>query len=309
MSQGVGRRDFLRAAFGSLGFWALAGCGGGGGSGTTPQSSAAGAPAANTSGAMFPLADAMSSIRARPETFLSTYGALGGTTASSAHVRSQLGAPFASLSDAGALSVFATAVAFASASQGSNSIDPLTGTMRQILSASQLACGHFCKLTTLLTLLGHPELIPPDATPGSSPKPTLHFLVWYENVPMKTGVHSQLIVANVLDNAYLLLDPMYGYAVRIPFVGAGPQADLTVIENAATMLQTPVGQSNLALLDPAGTAGLSQMVQVVIGGGLGPQYIYHDVLYGSEAWDNQIAQVFNSMGATQAPALYRPLPH
>jgi len=308
MSQDVGRRDFLRAAFGSIGFWALAGCGGG--DSTTPESSAAAAGlAANTSGAMFPLASALANIRARPETFLSSYGALGGTTSSNAHVRSQLGTPFASLNDAGSMSVFASAVAFASAAQGNNSIDPLTATMRQILSSAQLACGHFCKLTTLLTLLGHPGLIPPDATPGGSPKPTLHFLVWYENVPMPTGVHSQLILANVLENAYLLLDPMYGYAVRIPFVGAGPQADLTVIENAATMLQTPVGQSNLALLDPAGTAGLSQMVQVVIGGGLGPQYIYHDVLYGSEAWDNQIGQVFNSMGATNAPALYRPLPH
>ena len=299
MSQGEGRRDFLRAAFGTVGFWALAGCGGG--SSSAPQNSAA--AAADTSGAMFPLAaGALDAIRARPETFLTRYTALGGSTSSSAHVQKTLGASFASLTDAGCMAAFASAVAFASAPQGVPALNPLTATLRQILSsAAPLACGHFCKLASLLVLLGYPELTPPDAPDGSPAKPTLHFLVWYENVPLQTGVHSQLVVANVLNNAYLLLDPMYGFAVRIPFVGAGPQPDLTVIENAATLLQTPVGRDNLALLDPAGTAAQPQMLSVIVGGGLGPQYIYHDVLYGSEAWDNQISQVFSSMGATTMP--------
>jgi len=296
MSQSPGRREFLRTASGALGFWALAGCGGG--SNTQNSTVATTGGLADTTGSKLSVSAAtLAGIRARPESFLSYYGALGGSGSSSAYVQSKLPASFASLTDAGSMVVFASTVAFACAPAGATSLAPMTATLGQLLANANLTCGHYCKLATLLALLGHPELIPPDMPPGSPAQPTLHFLVWQENVPLKTGAHSQLVVTNALDNAYLLVDPMYGYAVRIPFVGAGPQADLIVVENAATLLQTPVGQDNLALLDPAGTAGLSQMLSVMTGGQLGPQYVYNDSIYGSYGWDKQISQVFNSMGA------------
>jgi len=147
----------------------------------------------------------------------------------------------------------------------------------------------------MLSLLGHPELIPPDADTASPPKPTVHFLVWLDTVPLNTGFHGQLVITNVLTDAYLLLDPTYGYALRIPFVGAGPQAALTVIENAATMLQTPIAQQNLAVLDPNGTASKPDMFQTLLSGALGPQYIEHDSIYGSEGWDIRIAQIFDTL--------------
>jgi hypothetical protein len=246
---------------------------------------------------MFPIsASTLTEIRARPEAFLKAYAALGGGMDPAAAVRSKLGAPFASLSDAGCMLVYAGAVAFSCAPVGATPLHPLPATLQQLLSSQALACGHYCKLTTLLSLLGHPELIPPDAAAGTPAKPTVHFVIWLTSVPLNTGVHSQLILSNVLPDAYLLVDPMYGYTLKIPFVGSGPQASLTVIENAATMMQTPIAPDNLAQVDPAGTASESQMLQTVISGVMGPQWIQHDALYGSEGWDTQIAGVFATMG-------------
>lgn len=238
----------------------------------------------------------LAGIIARPETFLSTYQKLGGTTSSAAYVQSQLGASFVTLTDAGCMATFASVVAYNTAPLGTTTLAPLTATLQQLLTSQALTCGHYCKLNTLLTLLGNPQLIPPDAAAGTPDKASIHFLVWLDTVPLNTGFHSQLILTNVLDSAYLLLDPTYAYALRIPYVGAGPQANLSVIENAATMLQTPIPQANLAVLDPQGAVSNPQMLQTVISGALGPQYIYHDSLYGSEAWDARIAQTFDSMG-------------
>jgi hypothetical protein len=308
MSQGRDRRAFLRAALGSAGLWALAGCGGG--EDTAQSSSTAGFDNTSLVGTpKLPLsATTLAGIRARPESFLSAYSALGGSGSSAAAVvQSLLGASFGSLSDAGCMATFATLAAFECAPNGDSLFDPLPATMRDLLSSPWLACGHYCKLTTLLSLLGHPELIPPDAPAGTPAKPTVHVLVWLEQVPLHTGVHAQLIVANVLNEAYLLLDPTYAYALRIPFVGAGPQPGLTVVENATSMLQTPITADNLAVLDPAGTSAVPQMLSVITGGALGPQYVYHDALYGCEGWDARLSQIFDSMGLTaldlQAPQL------
>jgi hypothetical protein len=301
MWQTKDRRDFLRTTLGALGFWTLAGCGGGGGSGADTGASLA--PDATAGAAALPVSPInLASIRERPENFLTVYGALGGSASSAAHVQSRLGTAFASLTDAGAMATYAAAVAYQSAPYGSTALAPLDATMGQLLNSQALACGHYCKLTAMLSLLGHPELIPPDAAAGSAAKPTVHVLVWWVDVPLNDGVHSQLVVTNVLDDAYLLLDPTYGYALRIPFVGAGPQASLTVIENAATMMQTPMAQDDLAVLASGGIPLTSTMVQTVLSGALGPQYIYHDADYGSEGWDTRIAQVLDSLGSAVAAA-------
>jgi hypothetical protein len=238
----------------------------------------------------------LSTLVVRPETFLVAYGAIGGSTSSATYIRSQLGAPFSSLSDAGCMAIFAVTVAFNAAPAGSTTLDPLAATLQQLLSAPALASAHFCKLATLLSLLGSPALIPPDAAHGSPPKATIHPLVWLEDVPLNTAVHSQIVISNVLNEAYLLLDPMYAYALRIPFVGAGPQGGKSDIENAALMMQTPIAPENLAVLDPAGTASVPEMLQTVISGTLGPQYLELTTTEGSENWDTQIARVFDNMG-------------
>lgn len=300
------RRAFLRTALGSMGFLALAGCGGG--SGGSSSSVPSFSRAADSTTALALSSATLRSIRARPELFLSAYDAFGGigSGASAAYVQSRLGASFAGMSDAGCLATFAALVAFECAPAGTNPIDNQTATMRQLLYSGALNCGHYCKLTTLLTLLGHPEVIPPDAPVGAAPQPTLHFLIWLQNVPLMTGLHSQLIISNALEDAYLLLDPMYAFALRIPFVGSGPQASLTVVENAVAMMQTPIPPNNLAVLDPAGLATLPNAQSVLTSGTLGPQYIYHDSIYGCEGWDTVIAQIFNGMGLTASAPLRIP---
>jgi hypothetical protein len=297
MSQGRDRRAFLRGALGSVGLWALAGCGGGNDAQSSGTAGVAHIPLA--SDPKLPLsATTLGGIRARPQSFLTAYSALGAGGSSAAAVRSLLGASFASMSDAGCMATFATLVAFECAPNGDPTVAPLTATFGALLSSPWLACGHYCKLTTLFSLLGHPELIPPDAAAGAPDKPTVHFLVWLPNVPLDTGVHAQLIVTNVLDDAYLLLDPTYAYALRVPFPAAGPQPDLTVADNTASMLQTPIAADNLSVLDPAGTSAAPQMLSVLTSGALGPQYVYHDALYGCEGWDTTIAQIFDGMGLT-----------
>jgi hypothetical protein len=292
------RRDFLRTAAAALGYLTLGGCGGSG--------SDSGASSACTV-ANYKIADitvlnkfsvpaaSLASIRARPETFLTAYSALGGLSSSGAFMRSKLGSAFASLTDTGCMAMYGTLVSYNSAPVGCTPLAPIPATMQQLLASSALACGHFCKLTTLFSLLGHPELIPPDEDSGSPPKATAHFIAWLENVPLNTGFHSQLILTNVLDSAYLLLDPTYAYALRVPFVGSGPQASLTAIENAATMLQTPIAQENLVVLNSNGTATVPDMLTTVRSGALGPQYIEHDSIYGSEGWDTRISKVFDTL--------------
>jgi hypothetical protein len=247
---------------------------------------------------MFPVpASTLASIVARPESFLSTYQALAvGSTSARAYVQSQLGSQFSTLTDTGAIATFATVIAFNAAPLGATSVDPMNATLKELLTAQSLVCGHYCKLATLLALLGNPELIPTGAGQTSSTKPDLNFLVWQDTVPLNTGFHAQLLLTGVLDGAYLLLDPTYGYATRIPFTGSGPQAGLTTVENAATLLQTAIDQSNLAVLDPNRTSSTPQMLTTLLSGALGPQYIYHDSIYGCEGWDARIAQIFDNFG-------------
>jgi hypothetical protein len=296
MSYSLDRRAFLRGALGSLGLPTLAGCGGGGAgggsSGDGTSSEVIQEPSQFAEQLLAAPASLVTSIKSQPLNFLSAYAALNGGASPSAFVQSKLGTAFAGLSDAGSMAAYASLVAFSCAQLGSTTLAPLPATMSELLSAPAMACGHFCKLTTMLTLLGHPEVVPPDT---GADAPTLHFLVWLQNVPLQTGVHSQLIITNVLENAYLLLDPTYGYALRIPYPAAGPSASLTAIENAATMLATPIAAQNLAVLDPAGTANVPAMTQTVLSGALGPQYVYHDSIYGSEGWDTRISQIFQNM--------------
>lgn len=168
--------------------------------------------------------------------------------------------------------------------------------LRQLLQATALTCGHFCKLATLLSLLARATLSPPNLGNVANTSPaTIHFLVWLDTVPLNTGYHSQLILSNALTNAYLLLDPLYSFALAIPYSASGPQAGLTDIENAATFLMQPINAQNLVQLDLGGTASNPNVPQVMISGGLGPQYIYHDSIYGSEGWDTRISQIVGNM--------------
>jgi hypothetical protein len=306
MSQGRDRRDFLWTALNTAGLLTLAGCGGGGGGSQTPAppaplATASVVPTAGTSLLVPITASTIAAIRERPERFLDAYAAVGGSTPSADYLRSKLGQAFTTLTDAGCMAAFASMVAFSCAAQGDPVVAPMTATLGQLLSSPALTCGHFCKLATLLSLLGHPELIPPDADAGDPPKATLHFMVWIADVPLGTGLHSQLVLANLLQDAYVLLDPMYAFALRIPYVGAGPQADLTVIENAAVMLQSPISLDNLTMFNPAASAALPQLLPATTGGALGPQYILHDALYGAEGWDARIAQIFSAMGTLVLP--------
>jgi len=240
-------------------------------------------------------ADVLAAIVARPEKFLTAYSSLGGGTDAAAYVRSQLGGPFAALQDAGCLATFATVVSYNAVPAGTSPLDPTAATLHELLTAPALAAQHRCRLSALLSLLGNPVLIPPELPAGSKPKATLHFLAWLSTVPLNTGPHTQLVIANVFDQAYLLLDPQYAYALRIPFVGAGPQSSLTLAENVATMMQTPLPPDNLALLDPAATDTVPQMLQVLLSGALGPQFVDKGATTGADFWDNNIAQVVNTM--------------
>jgi hypothetical protein len=302
------RREFLQITLGTLGSWTLAGCGAGSSPGNAPSTAATIAAGTADTTSTFPTPRSaatftslfptyqLARIRERPESFLSTYNSLGTGMSGAEYLRSKLSASFSSLSDTGCMAMFASKVAFDCAPEGDSVLDPQAATLHQLLTSQRLTCGHYCKLATLLTLLGHPELTPPDPATGTVARPRLHFVVWLDNVPFGTGFHSQLILANVLPNAYLLLDPMYGLAVRIPFVGAGPQASLTVIENAVTMMQTPIASENLVVLDPTGPSSLLELMPALLNGTVGPEYIYHDSVNGSEGWDARIEQIFENFG-------------
>jgi len=240
-------------------------------------------------------AGALPNIVARPEAFLATYAALavGGSTPT-AYVQSELSSAFSALADPGCIATFAIVVAFNAASSGATTLDPTSATLNQLLTASTLAAQHYCKLATLLSLLADPWLLPPDLDTTGAAKPTMHFLTWLPNVPLNTGAHCQLVVFDVLESAYLLLDPMYAYALRIPYVGSGPQSGLSVVENAARFLQTPNVAQNLAILDPSGTAAVPQMLTTLLSGALGPQYIDDGSTNGTSAWDSLIGQTFEN---------------
>ena len=241
-------------------------------------------------------AETRAAIIARPEAFLAAYNAVGGGSPTATVVRSQLGAPFASLTDAGCMATFASLVAFGIAPMGTNANAPMSVTLGELLNSQALTYLDFCKLSALLSLIGSPGLVPADVAGGAPAEASTHFLLWLADVPLGTGVHAQLVVANVLDKAYLLLDPTYAFALRIPFSSAGPDPGLTVVENAATMMQTPIAAQNLAVLDPAGTAAMPQLLTAATNGALGPQYIDHDVSSGSEGWDNHFARSWANMG-------------
>lgn len=240
-------------------------------------------------------ADALAAIVARPETFLPTYRALGGSAGPDSYVRAALGAPFASLLDVGCVATFASAVAHDAAPAGTPTLDPLTATLHDLLTADALGASHFCKLSALLTLLANPGSIPPGAGAGNPPKATLHFLVWLDTVPLGSGAHTQLLVTNVLPNAYLLLDPLYAFALRIPFSGAGPQSGVGAAVNVATMMQTPIAPTNLVVLDPAATAAVPQVLPTVVSGAMGPQYLDTTPTAGCTFWDGQIGQIIDNL--------------
>jgi hypothetical protein len=297
------RRAFIRQALASMSASALAGCGAGhttGTTGTTGTQLGAAMSAAPTIPSTFAVsAEAMASIAARPENFLIEYQALGGgsRTAAASTLRKALGSSFTTLTDTGCLAVYAAIVAASAAPVGDPGFPPMDASLRRLLHAPELACGHYCKLAVLLALLGRATLSPPDlgADSGSLPG-TVNFLVWLDTVPLNTGYHSQLVVSNVLTNAWLLLDPLYGFALAIPFGSPGPQSGLTAIENAATSLMEPIKAQNLVQFNDTNLGSNPTITQLITSGDLGPQYIYHDSIYGSEGWDTRIAQVIGNLG-------------
>lgn len=236
---------------------------------------------------------ALAQIIARPETFPAVYSGLGAGTGAAGYVQAQLGTAFAALPDAACAATFAAAVAFDVAPAGTTTLDPLSATLHDLLTAQTLAAVHFCKLSALLAIVANPALVPPRLPAGSPTKATVHFVVWLDTAPLNTGAHTQLVISNVLDNAYLLLDPTYAFALRIPFVGSGPQSHLTLANNVASMMQVPIAQTNLARLDDAPGTSAAAVTLAMISGTLGPQYLDHD---SSSSWDARIAQVLENLG-------------
>ena len=64
---------------------------------------------------------------------------------------------------------------------------------------------------------------------------------------------------------------------------------------AATWPREEPLDERLLVLDPDGIATNPKTYQIVLGGQLGPGYIYHDSIYGSEGWDSRIAAIFTSL--------------
>lgn len=295
------RRSFIRQALASVSVSALAGCGAGQGTGraTGTQLAPALSAAPLIPSTLAVSAQAMASIAARPENFLIEYQILGGgsRTAAASALRKAMGPSFTTLTDTGCLAVYAAMVAASAAPVGDPGFPPMDASLTQLLQATALSCGHYCKLATLLALLGRATLSPPDLLASSTSLPgTVHFLVWLDTVPLNTGYHSQLVVSNVLTNAWLLLDPLYGFAMALPFGSSGPQSGLTDIENAATSLTEPVSAQGLVQFNDTNLGSNPTITQLMTSGVLGPQYIYHDSIYGSEGWDTRIAQVIGNLG-------------
>jgi hypothetical protein len=252
----------------------------------------------NVQGPLLPVSSAdVAAVVARPEKILAKYQALAPGASADAYVRGALGANFASLASAGCFASYAAQFAGSAVPEGFSSLAPQTASLEQLLTDTALGCGHYCKLAMLLTLLGYPGVIPPDASGGDPPKPTMHFAVWVPAATINIGYHSQLVLSNVLDNAYLLLDPMYAFAMRLPYAGAYPMASHTVLENAAALLQTPSATADFVDLWPANTVvKRSQVVTAMMSGTMGPAYIYNsDPQYGADGWDRVMAGVIANM--------------
>jgi hypothetical protein len=233
-------------------------------------------------------------IRATPSSFLSIYKALDPADPEG-YVRRLLGPAYAALAAPGCLATFAAVIAFNAAPQGDADVDPLPATLGQLLASPALACGHSCKLTVLLSVLGYPGILPPDAPAGAPAKPTVHMLVWLPNNPLNTGVHSQLVLANVFNDAYLLIDPLYAYVLRVPFGGVTPDPAQQVIVNAANLLATPAARGQCVIFGD-GVQGQAQVVAAMTRGQMNASFVYHDALYGSEGWDIALSQIVTHMG-------------
>lgn len=286
----------------SVALGALAGCGGGSNAtapgGTTSLTDSTALSPTSTSpktvSLAHPTAADLDSIRATPSTFLDVYAALGTDPASV--VRTAFGAPFATLNDTGCAILFAAVTSSLMAPIGSTALAPITATLTELLASPYLACGHYCKLTLLLSTLEYPTVLPPEAPAGSPAKPTIHFLVWLDTAPIDVGYHSQLVVTNVLDSACLLLDPTYGIAMVLPNDAQFPSAALTPIENAASLLQTPTAAGDLVIFNSSNASQGPTLLSAMLGGEMGPAYIYHDSIYGSEGWDTAMAAVVPGVG-------------
>jgi hypothetical protein len=296
------RRTLLKASFVPLGLSTLAGCGSGSSMAPIPLASGHnGSTASQTTlqvqNTLVPIYTTdVTRVAARPETILAIYAALAPGQNSDAVIQKALGAQFASLDSAGCFATYAAVFAGTVAPSGASPFAPLTASLQQLLASPALACGHYDKLTMLLALLAFPGLIPPDAAASDPPKPTMHIAVWLASAPINIGVHSQLVLSNVLDNAYLLLDPMYSFALRLPFSAGYPKASLTVLENATALLQAPAAIGDYVDMWPGNSAvNRTQLVQAMTSGVMGPQYIYHDSIYGSEGWDTHMATVIANM--------------
>jgi hypothetical protein len=248
-------------------------------------------------GTLVPISAAdIARVVARPESILAVYQALASGSTADAVIVSALGTNFASLADAGCLATYAAVFAGALAPNGATSLAPMTASLQQLLASPVLTGGHYCKLTMLLSMFGHPRLVPPDAATSDPPRPTMHFAVWLENSPAGVGVHTQLVVSNVLQHAYLLLDPMYSLAIRLPYAAGYPKATLTVLQNAAALLQAPTASGDYVDMWPGNSApNRSQFVQAMTSGAMGPQYIDYGALSGSVGWDLHMATVIANM--------------
>jgi hypothetical protein len=301
------RRRMLQGSGASLAVAALSACGGGGSGSPSAQSPAAqlaeNVAAAKSAGwptatLAHPTASDIASMRTTPADFLSAYNDLGTSVSNTpeAVIRAAFGSSFASLNSSGCLTLFAAVTASQVATLGDTPLAPMDATLLQLLGSTSLACGHYCKLTLLLATLEYPTILPPDAAAGSPPKPTIHFLVWLDSAPINVGYHAQLIVTNVLDNAYLLLDPTYGIAMSLPYDAGIPNASLTVIENATTLLESPAAAGALVVFNANSLSQGPQLATVMASGEMSPAFIYHDSIYGSEGWDTRMSEVVPGVG-------------
>ena len=266
-------------------------------SGPHANGSAATPGALQAQGTLVPIyATDVTNVVARPELILTSYQALAPAASADSVIRSALGAPFTSLAGAGCFATYATVFAGTVAPSGVPSLAAMSASLQQLLTLPALACDHYGKLAMILTLLARPTLIPPDAAAGEPAKPTMHFAAWLDDSPLNIGAHSQLVVSNVLNGAYLLLDAMYSFAIRLPYSGAYPKPTLSVLENAAALLQTPTATGNYVDLWTANAAAnRALVVQAMTSGTMGPQFIDNDADSGADAWDLHMASLIDNM--------------
>jgi hypothetical protein len=248
------------------------------------------------------LAGDLTSIAQRPTRFLNVFSQLAPNGDPNVFVRQRLGAPFLTLENAGCAGVFATLVAFNMAPYGDPGIPPLTATLGQLMQAPLMSCGHYCKLTYMLSALAHSSLAPPDSESWEAYRPTMHFIVWNTNSPLNVGTHLQIIVTDALDASFLLLDPTYCFVMRIPNAAGSMPASGMVPESVAASLQQPVPADHLVVLDDApvddgGTfTGRASVIQALTGGVLRPSDVYYDPSFGSDGWETAMSGVLERMG-------------